>query len=257
MISCSDPMAPTDEELFAYVVDDETLDEESLHHLEHCPICQLRLKDYQRTHERLLSRLYRTLCPDPTQLMLYCEQVLSDDEETAIADHVYECLLCRDEVRDIRSTIANFTPFPEAPMSPLEHVAQELKRLIAQPVIQLAPARRSSVSWPRYYQADDIHLSLQLSRASYDQTMLLGIFIYDSEEQIKAFEGSLVELYQLEHVSTSTEMTPSDIPAEKPFLSTSVDHMGHFSFSPLPTRTYTIRVHLPDTELLIEQVKLE
>src|SRR6266487_2411087 len=153
MISCSNMMAPNDEELFAYVVDDETLDEESLHHLEHCPICQLRLKDYQRTHERLLSRLYRTLCPDPTQL--------------------------------------------------------------------------------------------------------LGIFIYDSEEQIKAFEGSLVELYQLEHVSTSTEMTPSDIPAEKPFLSTSVDHMGHFSFSPLPTRTYTIRVHLPDTELLIEQVKLE
>ncbi len=257
MVSCSHLMAPNDEELFAYVVDDGSLDEERMHHLEDCSTCQRRLKDYQHTHERLLSRLYRSLCPDATQLMLYCERVLPDDEVSTINDHLRQCLLCRDEVREMRSTLANFIPFPEPPVPPLERVAQKLRRLVAQPVIQLAPARRSPLSWPRYYQADDIYLSLHLSRSSDDQMMLLGIFIDDSEEQIKAFEGSLAELYQLEYESTSTETIQSDILVEKFFMSTTVDHMGHFFFSPLSVGTYSIRVHLHDREMLIEQVKLE
>jgi hypothetical protein len=257
MISCTNQLAPNDEELFAYVTDDEPLNEEKMSHLKQCPICQQRLRDYQHLHERLLLRLYRSDCPEPTQLMLYFEQVLPIEEVYSINAHLQTCRLCSEEVAEMRAGIANFIPFPEAPISPLERVAQTLRRLVAQPVIQPALVRRSPIPWPRYYQAEDLLLTLHLSRSSDDQMMLLGIFVDDAKDQLKAMEGSLVEIYQLAHEAISAETTPPEIPAEEPFLSTSVDQKGHFSFSSLREGMYTIRVYLPDTELLIEQVKLE
>src|SRR5258708_3399173 len=179
MVNCSNLMAPDDEELLAYVFGEETLNEERKQHLEHCSTCQQRLKDYQQTNEMYLSQLYRAVCPSATQLTLYCANALSSDEKLDIAEHLRECLLCSDEVRDIRHEMALFTPFPEPPMISLQQAAQEVKRIVVSFIQPAQPARRelSSLPWPRYYQPGGINLTLHLSRAADNNIMLLGILI--------------------------------------------------------------------------------
>ena len=259
MIDCSNSMAPDDEELLAYVFGEETLNEGRKQHLEHCPTCQERLKDYQQMNEMYLSRLYRTLCPSATQLTLYCANALSADERFDIAEHLRECLLCSDEVRGIRHEMALFTPFPEPPVPSLRQTAQEVKRIVASLVQPAYPARRelSSLPWPRYYQAGNTNLSLHISRTANNQLMLLGNFLSNDEEQLKTLEDSVADLYQLENPSASPATILSDRLAERPLMSTVVDRLGHFSFAPLRAGIYALRIYLPDTELLIEQVQLE
>src|SRR5690348_16950641 len=104
--------APDEEELFAMIFGEETLNEERRQHIAQCSTCQQQLKNYQRTHNMLLTRLYRVSCPSSALLSLYCENKLPTDREALITAHLSECLLCSEEVADIRDELAHFNPFP-------------------------------------------------------------------------------------------------------------------------------------------------
>jgi uncharacterized protein with PIN domain len=249
-------MAPDDEELLACVLDEQALSESGKLHLEHCPTCQQRLKDYQQTHERYRSHLYRVTCPEASHLTLYCMHALSSDEQLDVASHLRICSLCNEEVREIRREMALFTPFPGPPASLLQQAAQDIRRIVATLVLPAQPVLRelSALPWPRYYQADDLNLSLHLARATNSQAMLLGIFLASDEERLSLLEGSGVELYQGEDL----QATPTTLALDRLARQTTVvDRLGHFSFAPVRPGTYTLRILLPDRELVVEQIDIE
>src|SRR5215472_11937166 len=142
MKHCSNLMAPDDEDLLASIFGEETLDDARKQHIEQCSTCQQRLKDYQQTHATLLSGLYRTFCPSPTMLSLYCENKLPTDQESLITTHLSECLLCSDEIADLRDELDHFNPFPFSSRRPAPepgpesfwHLLKEgMKVFVAQP----------------------------------------------------------------------------------------------------------------------------
>jgi hypothetical protein len=259
MTSCPDPLALDDEELLGYLLSGAVPTEDRQRHLEQCPICQRRLSSYKDTH-LLLSGLYRAHCPDAMKLSLYCEHALSAEETFAINEHLRECLLCAEEVSDMRHELAHYTPFPEPGGFSLQQVAQQVRRITARLVIQPQAATRQESSppaWPRYYQSPAINLSLHLSYTGTHQIVLVGIFMCDDEEQTRAYDGTAVDLYRLKDERSSIQMTSEGKPTEQPVLSTAVDTLGHFSFAPLQAGDYAIILHLPETELVVEQVHLE
>ncbi len=232
MIYCSNGEAPNDEELLAYVVEDETINEERMRHLEHCPMCQQRLKDSQHTHKRMLSLLYRTLCPEPQQLILYCEHVLPADE-------------------------VHFTPFPEQlGTDPLLKIIKEgMKRLFAQPITQQETAmvlrgESSAPLWPLRYQLGEFKLSFQPSRAQNDKMKLIGFFEELSPEQLQTLEGVGADLYHAPLSNTN------EGEQQQPIMSTTVDDVGNFVFTAVSPGNYIVMIHLPDTELIVEGLSI-
>src|SRR5437868_91263 len=85
MIGCLHSMAPNDEEILRYALDDESLPLEVRAHLGNCVICQQRLVDYKDLNILLISRLYRSECPSAMDLNFFCEQLLSIDTMGCIA----------------------------------------------------------------------------------------------------------------------------------------------------------------------------
>jgi hypothetical protein len=259
MTSCPDLLALDDEGLLRYILGEETLNENLQLHLERCPICQQRLSDYKNEHTLLLSQLYRVECPDATQLSLYCGNMLSREETSAIDEHLTTCLLCSDEASAIRHELTRFMPSSKPEAFSLWQLLQKSRHITARLVVQphLAPTRQEGPQWPLYYQSPAINLLLDLSYTGNHQIKLVGAFMCDDEEQVRAYDGTAVDLYRLRDNRSSIEMTPTGKPAEQPFLSATVDKLGHFSFAPLQAGHYAILLHLPDTELVVEQVHLE
>src|SRR5881296_1341584 len=101
MMDCLRSVAPNDEELLRYALDDEPLPSEVQLHLGQCVICQQRLIDYKRLHTLLISRLYRSQCPGAMDLNFFCEHLLPLNDSKRIARHIRQCPLCAAEVVDI------------------------------------------------------------------------------------------------------------------------------------------------------------
>ncbi len=160
-MDCLHPLAPNDEELLRSALDGETLSAEASTHLEQCLTCQQRRASYKHTHTILISRLYRSQCPDSTTLSLYCADLLPSSLSLA-------------------------------------GLYAAMHRIFATPVKQqtqlVVRADASQAAWPRQYRADSTNLSLHLSRASSGEYMLLGI-ISDPTEPIETFTGLMAELY--------------------------------------------------------------
>ena len=184
--------------------------------------------------------------------------MLSRKETSAINMHLRECLLCAEEISTIRHELARFTPSSESEAFSLSRLLQKPQRITArllQP--QLVPTRQEASQWPRHYQSPTINLLLDRSSTGEHQLMLVGILLWEDEEQMRTHDGTTVDLYLLKDERSSIEMTSAGKSIEQPFLSTTMDDLGHFSFAPLQEGYYAIILHLPNMELVIEQVYLE
>ena len=258
MTSCPDLLALDDEDLFRYIVGEEPLSEDHQRHLEQCPICQRHLASYKDVRSLLLLQ-YRAECPDAMQLSRYSGNMLSRKETSVIDEHLRVCLLCAEEVSTIRRELDRFAPSSEPEAFSLSRLLQKSRYITARLFVQLQPdpIRQEPPRWPRQYQSPAINLLLDLSSTGDRQPMLVGILLPDDEQQTSAYDGTAVDLYRLKDERSSLEMTPAGKSTEQPFLSTTVDSRGHFSFAPLQAGHYTIILHLPETELVVEQVHLE
>jgi len=254
MIECLNPLAPDDEELLRFAIDGEELSAEASRHLEQCINCQQHLASYKNIHYSLVSRLYRSQCPEGTKLSLYCADLLPADERLNIANHLLDCPLCATEAADTRIFLAQ----PDRDLLPsssssLDAVSTAVRRTFATLIkLQAQPVVRTDVveeAWPRQYRSDSIDLSLHLSRASSGECVLLGI-ISDPTVSTEAFHGVAAELYPAEGGKDASR-------SEKPLLSERVDDVGIIVFNAVPGGDYVMIVHLPERELIIEGVNIQ
>jgi len=247
------PLAPKDEELLRSALDGETLSAEASGHLEQCPTCQQRRAGYKHTHAILVSRLYRSQCPDSTTLSLYCADLLPPGEQLSIANHLLDCPLCAAEAADARQFLAepydDLLPSSFSPEGPRAAISRIFATLVKQQAQLVLRAGSSEAAWPRQYRADSINLSLHLSRASSGEYVLLGI-ISDPTEPIETFAGLMAELYPAAGGKDTSR-------AEKPLLSEKIDDLGNIVFRHVPVGDYVMIVHLPERELVIEGVNIQ
>lgn len=248
-MDCLHDVAPSDEGLLGFVLDGEILSADAQSHLEHCAVCQRRMKQYQKGHASLLVRFYRSQCPTGTDLSLYAVDLLPQQERLHIANHLIECPLCKAEVEEARHFMQT-RPTPSFALPPL------VRRILATLVPQLEPrpALRNDgqpPSWPRQYRAETVDLSLHLSSTSGGEHVLLGILTCaDPEEDAEDLAGASVELYAAPWSGGTSNSQPESLP----LLRTSIDDMGSVVLSPIPVGTYVMVIHLPGREMIIEDL---
>jgi hypothetical protein len=257
MMDCFNMMAPSDEELLGLALDDMPLQAGAQEHLKHCSICQQRLARYRHTNSYLLTKLYRSQCPTPTQLNHYCAGLLPADEETGITYHIAECPLCTRETISIRSVFAAFEPFPfveeRLPGTVIKRILATLVPWQPQLVMR---GDSSAARWPRQYSAGAINVSLHLSRGSSGENILLGLFSSENpDETVERLEGIPVDLYCASGASQGSDRERA--PGEEPVLSTQIDDLGNIVFKGVPVGEYVMIVRLPDSELVIEGLLIE
>ena len=268
MDSCMNSMAPDDEELLRHVLDEEPLSTAAQEHLANCSICQQRMAEYAQTNHFLLSKLYRTQCPSATQLNFYCAgDILSPDDTLHITEHIKECPLCYAEVVDIRAILRDFNPFPEDhadALAALRSMPTLLRRIVASFVAnkpQLAVRGHSSqgqTGWPRQYRAENVNISLHLSRATNGDILLLGLFTSDDATMsVDAFEGAISELYLSPGPTDMQELASQDGSPTRPLMQTTVDDLGNLVFKSVAPGEYVMIVRLPDREVVIEGLNIE
>ncbi len=255
-MDCFIENAPADEELLAYALDNEVLSQQALQHLEQCEVCQQKVARYRRTNANLVARLYRTQCPDTTELSFYSigGGALTPERRQQIGSHVLECPLCMTEVEETRRFMAEPVEFPVPAFSPRALV----RRIFAIPVKRqpsfIVRGEEQDTAWPRSYKAEAVDLSLHLSRTSSGEHMLLGILTSSAPlEDVDALQGVLAEL----HKAPSTVGSNGANHRTPPFLHTLVDDMGNIVFKPVPAGNYTMIIHLPGREMIIDGLTIE
>src|SRR6266496_566112 len=254
-MDCLNSIAPTDEELISFALDDEALPAEANNHLQQCETCQKRLARYKQTNTYLLSHLYRSQCPSGQELSLYCADLVPEEERIRIANHVLDCPLCANEVAETRKFLRTLDV--ELPVSSFSPRAL-LRPIFATRVLRTQPqfalrggSDASKTPWPRQYKAEAVDLSLHLSFTSKGERMLLGILTsIDPEESVDVFEGVAVELYTAPGPLT----TNGDRPSPFPLLHTQIDDLDNFALKPVPTGHYDLIIYLPNRELVIEDI---
>lgn len=252
MMDCLSPMAPNDEELLKYALDEEPLPPGAMGHLELCSICQQRLTRYKQANKFLLVQLYRSQCPDATLLNHYCAGLLPGDENIRLASHIRDCPLCTDDVANIRRLLNNFDPFPP-PSLVVQRILANLVPWQPQLVMRGESAPPEQTAWPRQYRTEAINISLHLSRASNGEMMLLGLFSYtDPEESVEELEGVQVELYSM--LGNAEQGAPED---GHLVMSTEIDDMGSITFKGVPVGEYVLIVRMPNHEVAIEKLGIE
>ena len=255
-MDCLNSIAPTDEELISFALDEEALPEKANNHLQQCETCQRRLARYKQVNTYLISHLYRKLCPSGEELSLYCADLLPADERVRIANHVIECPLCTAEVAETRSFLRTLdVELPVPSWSP----RALLRPIFASRIMRTQPqfavrGNDSETAWPRQYKAESVDLSLHLSLTSGGEHMLLGILTsIDPAESVDALEGVPAELY----IAPWPLATNGDKPTALPILRTQIDDLGHLVFKPVPAGEYVMVIYLPDRELIIKDLAIE
>jgi hypothetical protein len=248
-MNCLHAMAPGDEDILKYVLDEAALSQEARAHVDQCSICQQRLTRYKDMHSFLLSKFYRYQCPDSLQLSLYCANALSEKERMQVAAHIIYCPLCTQEVADTRSFLTD-TDLVAAPSPSLQDA---VRRIIATLIpAQPAYVTRSAITtttWPRQYRAEAFSFLLGLSPDKHGGTnSLVGTLSHVSETiSLDVAEGKEAQLYRLpEH----------DYP-DTPFALALIDDLGSFILPGIPDGTYRLLVHLPDCELIVDELVIK
>ena len=257
-MDCLNSLAPSDEELLSFALDDEALPTEANNHLQQCETCQKRLTTYKQTNAYLLSHLYRSQCPSGQEISLYCADLVSEEDRIRIANHVLDCPLCANEVAETRAflrTIDIELPEPAFSLRSLLHPIFATRVFKTQPQFAIRGESDSSESsWPRQYKAETVDLSLHHSFTSKGEHMLLGIITsVDPNESVEIFEGVIAELYTAPGPLASN----GDKPVTSALLSTKVDDLGNFVFKPVPNGKYVLINYLPNHELVIEDITFE
>ncbi len=257
-MDCLNSIAPTDEELISFALDDEALPTEANNHLQQCEICQGRLARYKQTNAYLLSHLYRSQCPSGQELSLYCADLVSQEDRIRIANHVLDCPLCANEVAETRAFLRTLDielPIPAFSPRALLRPIFATRVFRTQPQFAVRGGSGSSETpWPRHYKAETVDLTLHLSVTGKGERMLLGIITsIDPEESVEIFEGVAAELYTAPGPLSSN----GDKPTSPPLLRTQVDDLGNFVFKPVPTGQFIMIIYLPNNELVIEDITFE
>jgi hypothetical protein len=224
---CNFPPPLTDDQLSAVL--DGVADAEVTTHLAACAGCARQLAEARQIEAGLHKQLYRWECPAPLRLGEYALGLLDPPEKTMVQKHLNICALCVTEVEEAKIFLASE---PAADRSMLERLARALPSLPRLPanalIAKLTPptpglAYRGSAAGQILAQADGTHIVLDMQPDATGLISLIGQLVV---EDVAPWTGALVELY----------------PASAPRAISTVDDLGGFSFTGVPTGASAVHI---------------
>jgi hypothetical protein len=162
-------------------------DESVVAHIKECPYCSEKAREWARWQNRLKKQLYRVTCPTTMELGEYQLDLLSPPRKMAIAQHVRDCPLCRQEVASLEDFLRS--------LAPESNLLDEAKILItslvgAQTQNGFAPVLRGEAKGPLTFEADGIVIVLDVQPADEGRFDILGQVAADNQDQ---WTGALME----------------------------------------------------------------
>ena len=179
---CTDPTAIKDWELIAYT-DGEEL-EHVAEHLEHCPACRARLRDYTTIEDELKQLLHRPGmasipdCPSVDTLRDHYWGHLSVDEHQRIDAHLETCPHCAAELANLDQFIGSKQQEPSSTLLDRAREAAKRARLIVAQLVSPSPrpvpALRGETREVLLFEAEDVALSLNMEQETTGRYTLFG-----------------------------------------------------------------------------------
>lgn len=106
--ACSQQPALDDLELLAAV--DGEAGPDVLAHLNTCPICAARAREFAELQRLLRKRLYRAFCPSSDELAAFQQMMLEGGQQAMIAAHLADCPHCSRELKLLADLFTPQTP---------------------------------------------------------------------------------------------------------------------------------------------------
>jgi len=176
-------------------------DEAVIEHINQCPFCGERARQWTLLQNRVKKQSYRVSCPTPMQLGDYHLGFLSDSQKLVVAQHVRECLLCRQEVAMLENFLSNLAPESNLLVESKVLIARLLGVESKNGLTPIAPALRGETKGPLTFEADGIVIVLDIQPDNKGRSNILGQVAADDQDQ---WTGALVELRQGEQLQCST-----------------------------------------------------
>jgi|SRR5690349_637653 len=212
----------------ALYVDGES-DEAVKAHIQQCPYCRERARQWTHLQNGLRRQLYRSNCPTPMELGEFQLDYLTGAQELVVARHLQECLLCKREVEIMERLLADLAP----ETSLLGAVKVLIARLVgAQAENGLAPALRGEGKGPLTFDAGGTVIVLDVQPAREGRVRILGQVAADDQDK---WTDALVEIRQDGRLQ----------------ISTVVDDLGAFQSDDMEPRSSELRIASKDGSLIL------
>ncbi|HEY7416778.1 MAG TPA: hypothetical protein VH593_16450 [Ktedonobacteraceae bacterium] len=258
-MECSEPGIIRDEELLAYLAGEEVRPA-VVQHLAHCPYCSSQVAVYQHTEQILQKRLYRYDCPPSLVIGEYQLGLLDSPVAEQVASHLERCVLCAQELATLVTFLQEAPVLVEQVATSSNHhhveygqillqqaVSSKVQRIIATLLPQsprlvlVREAVQPASSWPRRYEAENVHIVLQLEEVPGQSPafQLIGFVTLDNAT-LQVLQGIQVQLFSSSQVIYTQH----------------IDDLGNFIFSPLSPSLYEMELHFPDRTVVIDQLEI-
>jgi hypothetical protein len=184
----------------AMYVDGEA-DEATVAHIQQCPFCSERARQWTLLQNRLRKQAYRVNCPIPTELGDYNLGLLPAQRALLVSAHLRECLLCKQEVAALEDFLTDLAP----ETSLLGAVKVLIARLISgqSELVPTGRALRGEVKGPLTFQANGILIVLDINSTKEGKADILGQVATEHQDQ---WTGARVELRKDDQLQASTEV---------------------------------------------------
>jgi hypothetical protein len=220
----------------AMYVDGEA-DEATVAHIQQCPFCSERARQWTLLQNRLRKQAYRVNCPIPTELGDYNLGLLPAQRALLVSAHLRECLLCKQEVAALEDFLTDLAP----ETSLLGAVKVLIARLISRGADELSSVPsftglRGEADEPFIYQADNIRIVVEVQ----DDVEQMGL---------KTLLGLVIGL-------ESNDFTIQVSQEGQAIATTLVDEIGNFVISHLSPGHYSLRLIGSSIEILIQSLSV-
>lgn len=194
-MECISSPALEDIEIARYV--DGEADEIVVTHINQCPYCRERARQWTRLQNGLREQLYRTTCPSPTELGDHHLGLLPASRALVIAQHVRECPLCQREVAELQEFLAE----PPAPPGFIEAAKVLVAQLVSGGTNPAWGALRGENKGPLTFEAKGMVIALDIQLVGRELVSILGQVAAAEQNQ---WTGATVELVQADGQKKAT-----------------------------------------------------
>src|SRR5687768_4771993 len=169
-MKCITSRALEDDEIARYV--DGEADEAVIAHIQQCPYCRERARQWTLLQDRLKKQFYRANCPTSIELGDYHLGYLPDPQKLVVSGHLRECLLCKREVAVLEDFLTSLAP----ETSLLGAVKVLIARLISgqNDLVPAGGALRGEAKGPLTFQANGIVIVLDIKSTKEGKADIFG-----------------------------------------------------------------------------------
>jgi hypothetical protein len=193
-MKCISSPALEDIEIARYV--DGEADEIVATHINQCPFCSERARQWTFLQNRLRKQFYRTTCPTPIELGDHHLGLLPASQALVVSQHVRECPLCQREVAELQEFLAE----PDSPPGLFTAAKVLFAQLVGPGTASAVGALRGESKGPLTFEADGVVIVLDVQPTADERASILGQVAAEEQDQ---WTGANVELRQTD----SSEMT--------------------------------------------------